>query len=123
MKSRPRNAQGFSLVEVLVSSVVVAAAAALLIGALAAVNRSTERRIEQTLTTQLLASQLALLDDRVGDATPKSGTFPPPTEEFVWTLQVEDAGAPLSPLAKATLTVTRKDHAAHVVTCRPLASQ
>ena len=124
MKNLPRNAQGFALAEVLVSSVVVAAAGALLAGALAAANRGADRRIEQILTTQLLAGQLALLDDRVGDATPKSGTFQTPTEEgFLWTLQMEDAGTPLSPLAKVTLTVTRKDHAAHVVTCRPRAQQ
>ena len=120
MKNLPRNkdAEGFSLIELLIASVVVAAAGALLIGGLVAANRSAEVRIDQTLATQLLASQLALLGDQLDPNTPTSGTFPPPLDEFAWTLEWTEV--PLTPLAEATITVTTKNHVAHVVTYRPL---
>ena len=117
MKNRPRN-QGFSLIELLIASVVVASAGALLIGGLVAANRSAEARIDQILSTQLLASRLALLSDPLDPSTPTSGTFPSPLDEFTWTLAWTDA--PLAPLAEATLTVETKSRAAHVVTYRPL---
>src|SRR3989338_3780205 len=110
--------QGFSLIELLMASVVVACAGALLIGGLVAANRSAEARIDQTLSTQFLSSQLALLGDQFDSNTPTSGTFPSPLDDVTWTLEWIDA--PLAPLAEATLTITTKDRAAHVVTYRPV---
>ena len=112
----PSPQQGFSLIELLIASVIVASAGALLIGGLVAANRSADLRIDQTLSTQLLASQLALLDDQIDPNTSTSGTFPSPLDAFAWTLEWTDA--PLTPLAQTTLTVTTKSRAAHVVTYR-----
>ena len=110
------------MVELLISSLVVGAAGALLIGGLVAANRSADWRIEQILTTQLLASRLALLDDSLSDTTLRSGIFPAPLDDFTWTLDIAGIDGPLAPLAQGTLTVTRKDHASHVVTYRPVAA-
>lgn len=114
----PSPEQGFSLVELLIASVVVASAGALLIGGLVAANRSAEIRIDQALSTQLLASQLALLDDQLSSQTPRSGTFPAPLDEFTWTLEWTDT--PFTPLVEARLTAAKKGRAAYVVTYRPL---
>ncbi len=109
---------GFSLLELLMASMVVAAAGALLVGGMVWANRGADLRIEQVLSTQLLASQLALLDGPLSPQTPRSGTCPAPLNEFTWTLQWKDA--PLAPLAEATLTVGRNGHTAHVVTYQPI---
>ena len=118
MKSH--RCSGFSLVELMIASLIVSAAGALLVGGLVAANRSTEYRLGQILSAQWLANQLALLDDRINDATPRGGTILP-LDDATWTLSVEDAGEPLTPLAKTTITVTRKDFTSHVVTLRPVA--
>ena len=102
------------------ASLITAAAGALLAGGLVAANRSAALRIEQTLSTQLLADRLALLDERISDATPRSGTFSPSVHGATWTLTVEPAADPLTPLLKATISVTHQEHMTHVVTYRPL---
>ena len=107
------------MIELLMASVVVAAAAALLVGGLVAANRSADRRREQVLMAQLLASRLAMLDDQLTGDEPAQGAFPEPLEAFSWSLEQTDA--PLAPLAQVTLTVSRNDHNAHVVTYRRLA--
>jgi prepilin-type N-terminal cleavage/methylation domain-containing protein len=116
MKSH--RCSGFSLVELMIASLIVAAAGALLVGGLVGANRSTEYRLGQILSAQWLANQLALLDDRISEATLTGGTILP-LDDATWTLSVEDADEPLTPLAKTTITVTRKDFTSHVVTFRP----
>lgn len=118
MKSRRCN--GFSLIELLMASLIASAAGALLVGGLVAANRSAALRIEQAISTQLLADRLALLDERISDATPRSGTFSPPVHGAVWALTVEPAADPLTPLLKATISVTHQEHTTHVVTYRPV---
>ena len=113
--------QGFSLIELLIASLVIAAASALLVGGLVAANRSSELWSERLLFTQVLASRLALLDDELSDQTPTHGILPAPLEDVSWTLAWTDA--PLAPLVQATLSVSRKDHAADVVTYRRLATE
>lgn len=121
MKSLRRSRRGFSLAELLIASAVAAAAASLLVGGLVSANRGADVRIKQSLSTHLLANQLALLDEELSDATPTSGTFPTPLAAFTWTLEIAPTDVPLSPLATATLTVAHNGHASHVVTCRPVA--
>jgi len=118
MKSRHSN--GFSLVELVMASLIVSVAGALLVGGLVAANRSTDLRLHQMLSTQWLANQLALLDDTLSGSTATGGTFLP-LDDATWTLSVEPADDPLKPLAKATIIVTRKDLTSHVVTYRPVA--
>ena len=108
---------GFALLELLVASVVMAAAGALLVGGMVQVNRSTELHVEQTVLTQLLASQFALLDDALSQQMPASGTCAPPAD-CTWTLHW--IAAPLIPLVETTLTAGWKDRTAHVVTYRPI---
>ena len=117
MKSKRCNG-GFSLVELLMAAVIAAAVGSLLAGGLIAANRSRDIRVEQALSTQLLASQLALLDDEITDQTPTSGTIPTSSGDFTWTLQRVEA--PLPPLVTAELTLNRNGHEAHVVTYRRL---
>ena len=57
--------EGLSLIELLIASVIAASAAALLLGGLMAANRGAELRIEQALSTQALASELAQLGEHV----------------------------------------------------------
>ena len=116
-----RNSRGFSLIELLIASIVIASAGALLVGGLVAANRSSDLRIEQVLFTQALAGRLALLDDELSDQTPTHGTLPAPLDDVSWSLAWADA--PLAPLVQATLSVSRKDHAADVVTYRRLVTQ
>jgi len=118
MKSPRCN--GFSLVELVMASLIVSVAGALLVGGLVAANRSTDLRLHQMLSTQWLANQLALLGDTLSDSTPTSGTFLP-FDDATWALTVEPADDPLKPLMKAVFTVTRKDLTSHVVTYRPVA--
>lgn len=110
--------EAFSLIELLMASVVVAAGGAMLIGGLVAANRSRELRIEQLLATQLLAGRLAELDDEIGAETPMSGTFAEPLDEFAWSLEHNDPSP--DGLAQATLTVSHDDHHTHAVTLRRL---
>ncbi len=102
------------------ASLIVSVAGALLVGGLVVANRSTDLRLHQILSAQWLANQLALLDDRLSDSTARSGTFLP-LDDATWALTVEPADDPLKPLAKAAITVTRKDLTSHVVTYRPVA--
>ena len=115
MKNRPRK--GFSLIELLIASVVVASAGALLIGGLVTANRSAQIRIDQTLATQLLASQLALLDDQFQPKTPRQGSMEPPLEDDTWALEWSET--PWTPLVEAKLSVSHKGQAVDAVTYRP----
>lgn len=115
----PRCETGFSLLELLMASAVGAAAAAMLVGGLIASNRSSVLRVERAVSTQLLASQLALLDDVIPSEAETSGNYPAPLQDFTWALEWTET--PLAPLAETTLTVKKGDHATHVVTYRSLA--
>ena len=116
--TRSPQQQGFSLIELVMAAVLLASAGAMLVGGLVAANRSSDARIEQALSTQVLASQFALLDEQITPQTPTRGTVSSPLGEYTWTL--EWTKAPLAPLVEATLTLSRKDRASHVVTYRPL---
>ena len=118
MKNPCCNQRGFSLIELLIAATVVASASALLIGGLLAANRGTDLRIDQVLTTQVLASQLAQMDDALSPQTPTSGSVPS-LEGWTWTLQWNES--PLTPLQETTLTLTHQDRTTRVVTYRPLA--
>jgi|GEM_PF-2711331 len=108
---------GLSLIELLIASVLVGAAGALLVSGLVTANRGADRRITQILSTQLLASQLALLDDQIGPKTPTHGTLSSPLGECTWTLEWTQTS--LTPLVQATLSLEQKDHqTSHVVTYR-----
>ena len=111
----PWGSTGLSLVELLIAAIVVAAAGTLLIAGLLTVNRGAEQRLRQIATTQVLASQLALLDDHVGE---DGGILPPPPEPFQVTRRWEPAEGPMHPLAKATLTVSDGTYTAHAITYR-----
>ena len=110
---------GFALLELLVASVVVSAAGALLVGGLVQANRSAGLRVERMISTELLASELALLDGPVDPQQPSGGPCAPPLNDCAWTLRWTPA--PLVPLAEATLAVERKSGTVHVVTYRPIA--
>ena len=111
--------QGFSLIELLIASVIAASAGALLVGGLVAANRSANLRVNAALTTQALATQLALLDDQLTPQMPTSGPCVAALTACTWTLVWTDA--PLAPLVEATLSVSSDDRTAHVVTYRTLA--
>ena len=122
MKNLPRNTAGFSLVELLIAAMVVAVAGTLLAAGLLTSNRGAQQRLRQIAATQLLASQLALLDDHVTGVTGElSGTFPPTLEAFHWTQRWEQATGPLNPLAHTTLAVSDGTYTAHAVTYLPIA--
>ena len=55
---KTRSCNGFSLIELLIASVVIAAAGALLIGGIVSANRSADRRIEMVERTMWLPEGL-----------------------------------------------------------------
>jgi prepilin-type N-terminal cleavage/methylation domain-containing protein len=120
MKSQPFNkhVQGFSLIELLIASVVIASAAVLLIGGLIGANRAAALRTEAALMAQSLASQLALMGDQLSSNTPTSGPCASQLSDCAWTLAWSETA--LTPLAEATLRISRKDRTDHVVTYRAL---
>ena len=121
MKNPRRNAAGLSLVELLIAAIVVASAGTLLVAGLITANRGAEQRLRQITVEQLLASQVALLDDHVvGTAGELSGTFPPPLETFHWIRRWEQTEGPMHPLAHTTFTVSDGAYTAHVETYRPI---
>ena len=113
--------QGFSLIELLMAAVIAASVGSLLAGGLIAMNRSRDIRVEQAISTQLLAGQLALLDDEINDQTPMAGTIPASPNDFRWT--IERVEAPLVPLVTTTLVLSHNGHDTHVVTYRRIAEQ
>ena len=121
MKNPRRSAAGFSLIELMIASIIIAAAGALLAGGLVTSNRGADLRMQQVLSTQLLASRLALVDDQLQGAQGEDhGTFPPPLEAFHWTQQWEQTPSQLAPLARTVVTVSDGTSTAHVVTYRPV---
>ena len=83
-----------------------------------AANRSASLRVDRAVSTQALASQLALVDDTVSAQTPTAGTLPTSLGDVSWTLQMTEAEPPLVPLIRTTLTVSYHGHETHVVTDR-----
>ena len=116
---RKHQAKGFSLVELLIASVVIALTGSLLVGGLISANRSSELRAQQALAAQQLASQLALLPDRLAKDAPAPMACPEPDESCT----IEQTDAPLAPLKQLTLTLTHHGHTTHAVTLRPIAEQ
>ena len=117
----PWGSTGLSLVELLIAAIIVAAAGTLLIAGLLTVNRGAEQRLRQIATTQVLASQLALLDDHVvGVSGADGGLLAPAPEPFHVTRRWEQIEGPMHPLAKATLTVSDGTYTAHAVTYLPI---
>ena len=121
MKSPRRSAAGFSLVELLIASIIVAAGGTLLAGGLVTSNRGAQLRSQQILVTQALASQLAQLNDQVvGASGQASGAWPPPLETIRWTKRWEPAVGPMEPLAQVTLAFSDGTYTAHAITYRPV---
>lgn len=120
MKSRRRSAAGFSLVELLIASVIVAAGGTLLAGGLTTANRGAQLRRQQILMIQALASQFAQLDDQmVGASGQASGTLPPPLEMMHWTRRWEPVSDD-DTRASVALSVSDGTATAYVVTSRPI---
>ena len=118
MKNPRRSAVGLSLIELLIASIIVAAGGALLAGGLVTSNRGADLRMQQVLSTQLLASQLALLEDQVvGASGGDRGTPPLPPEAFHVTRRWEPV---TDQMAQTTITVAYGSSTAHVVTYRPV---
>ncbi|MDP3704134.1 MAG: hypothetical protein Q8R78_07075 [Candidatus Omnitrophota bacterium] len=118
MKSPRRNASGLSLVELLMAAVVVASAGSLLAGGLVISNRGADRRLAQLLATQILATELALLEDQVvGAFGEDSGRRSPPPEPFRVTRRWEPVA---DQMAQMTLTVSDGSYTAYAVTYRPV---
>lgn len=122
-KEAVRGREGFSLIELLVASVVFASAAVLLSGGLVSANRSASGRIEQIVLTQLLADQLGRLDDSLGEETAQAGACPAPFDDARWTLALHKLDEPLALRSSATLTVMRNNRTLSVVTYRKPAPQ
>ena len=102
----------------MIASIIIAAAGALLAGGLVTSNRGADLRMQQVLSTQLLASRLALVDDQLQRAQGEErGTL----DGFHWTQQWEQAQDHLAPLARTVVTVSDATSTAHVVTYRPVA--
>lgn len=110
--------------ELLISSVVAAVAASLLMGALMPANRSVVLRAEQAVSLQLLASELALVDQQIAADQAMQGTYAAPLDEYRWALTLTPLPAPQDTVVETTLTVTRGEGASrHVVTHRQAAPQ
>ena len=115
---KPHACRGLSLIELLMASIVVASAEALLISGLISANRGADLYVERALSTQLLASQLALLDEPLPHDVPTHGTFPA-WPEWSWTLQWQESA--FAPLQETTITIAHQAQAYHLVTYRTLA--
>ncbi len=114
---------GFSLIELLIASVVAASAAVLLSGGLISANRSASMRAEGIVLEQLLADRWGRLEDPLPSAQPQQGACPAPFDDATWTLAVEPLEGPLASVAYATLTVERNGHAVSLATYRAIAQQ
>ncbi len=114
------SCSGLSLIELLMASIVVASAGALLVSGLLSANRGADLYVERARLTQLLASQLALLDEPLPHDASTQGTFPG-LPDWSWTLQWQ--ASPFSPLQETTMTVAHQAQAHRVVTYRTLAEQ
>jgi len=117
----PWGSTGLSLVELLIAAIVVAAAGTLLVAGLLTANRQAVQRLRQITATQVLASQLALLEDHVvGAPGEDAGILPPPPEPFHVTRHWEQTVGPMHPLAQTTLTVSDGTSTVHAVTYLPI---
>jgi Tfp pilus assembly protein PilV len=110
-----RHSRGFSLIELLLASVLMAAAGALLMASLIAANRGASLRSDQALMAHALASQLALLDDPLPAVLPEAGPMDEPFETHTATV---DLGATESSLQEAALGIEHGAHRAALVTWR-----
>ena len=118
-RKRSRRVQGgFSLVELLIAGVIIAMTGSLLIGGLMSANRSGELRASQAIATQLVAGQLALVDDSVTLSDANKGACPEPYPDSTWVLEQQDT--PLASVKRIQLTVTHEGHDIHVATYRRL---
>ena len=118
MKSLQRNA-GFLLAELIVATVLVASAGALLSGALISANRAAALRGDRALSTQWLASQLALLPETAALNAHADGTLPSPDDAIAWTFETAAAEPPLSSLAAIHWRLAG-GQSADVITYRPI---
>ena len=110
--------RGFSLLELLIASVVVAAAGVLLFGSLAQITRSRQLAQEQRMMRMALASRLASLET-VTDGEQAEGLCEAPYAAYRWALAAT-AGT-LPSLAHVTLSIiSPSGHTMNTQTLRPL---
>lgn len=111
-----RGRGGFSMIELLMASILIAGAGGMLIASLVSANRSASMRAEQALLGQFLASQLALLDDPLPAVLPESGPLPQPFQDHAALVTV--GGLPPTTLQQAALSVEHGAHRVALVTWR-----
>lgn len=113
-----RALAGFSLIELLMAAVIASSAAALLIGVLISANRQASLRKEQAVASQVLATQLALLDDALTSATPSEGACAAAPSGCRWKL--EHTPTVIPQLEKVVLTVETEGRSLRASTYRRL---
>ena len=113
-----RSSRGISLVELLMAAIVVASAGSLLVSGLISANRGADLYVERALSTQLLASQFALLEEPLPHDVATHGTCSA-LPNWEWTLQWHDSA--FAPLQETMITVAHQGQAHHLVTYRTLA--
>ncbi len=117
---RMSNSRGFSLLELLIASLVVAGTGLLLFSGLAQITRSRQLKQEQTIMRELLANRLALLET-VTEGEQVDGACEAPYETYRWTVSTS-AGA-LPSVAHVTVSITSPSaHTMDASTVRPLTS-
>ena len=116
MKSRCRDLRGFSLIELMIASAIMAAAGGLLMSSLITANRGTALRAEQAVLGQVLASQLAQVDEPLASNQGASGSLPRPFEDRTWQLTIDDAPQPS--LRQAALSVEHGTQHLELITWR-----
>ena len=103
--TRPRHGgAGLTMVEALIASILVASAGLMLGSGLLASNRAAQQRRLQLMTTEIAASQLALVPDVVATGASTGGSISTPSGTMTWEL----TATPLvgGPLAETVLSVT-----------------
>ena len=106
------------MVEVLIASILVASAGLMLGSGLLASNRAAQQRRLQLMTTEIVASQLALVPDAVVTGASADGTVNTPSGMLAWELTATPVAG--SPLAEAVLSVTGPHIAVRATTYRPV---
>ena len=112
---------GFSLLELLMASLIVAAAGVLLFGGLAHIMRSRALAQEQTIMRALLANRLALLET-VAESEQADGSCEAPYGTYRWAVSAAPTAVGALPsLATVTISVTSPTgYTIEAITIRPI---
>ncbi len=109
---------GFSLIELLIASLIVASAGTMLASGILLANRSGAIRIQQAVAAHVLADELARVDDRLTAGTEEEHTVPSPDGNLTVVRASDAAEPPLAPLIYTSLRINHPRVQAHVATCR-----